>query len=1011
VPLSTSGDRAQDVRKAVTIVFCDVVGSTAMGDRMDPEVVRALMAAFFARVREVLERHGGTVEKFIGDAVVAVFGVPVAHEDDALRAVRAAYQIRAVLAESGIPARIGVNTGEVLAHTGDVHVTGDTVNVAARLEQHATPGEVLIGDSTYRLVKGAVVADAVEPLVVKGKPNPVRAWKLASVTDAPARPLGTAAFVNRQPECHALTRALDAAVSERRAKVVTALGPPGIGKSRLVHEFASSVADRARVVSGRCLSYGEGTSVYALGGVVRGIVGEDVEAGLATTLSGVARGGHIAARVAAAVGAGGQGGPAEEIQWAVRRLLECVAGDRALVVGLDDVHWAEPWLLDLVEYLAAFAASPILVVTCARTEELLEVRGEWAGPGGPGEVIELESLSRAHTRELVSEMLAGRSAPTGVAEHIASRSDGNPLFAEQVVALEVAREFVGTTALPLTLRGLLQERIDHLRPDEREVLARAAVEGVVFHRSVLTALADDELPAEEGAAIIALMRKGFITTAVPEIPGEDAFRFHHVLLRDAAYQALPKERRVRMHVRVADWMDALTDHHELIGHHLREAWRYMGELDADQAVRRRLGLRAASELVLAANFAVVRSALPAAAELLGQAAAMLPERSPRRVTVLVEMGDVLLTSGRLQEAEQTLAEAVQVAESIGDASGAAHASMLQLQVALQVDPDPPLAEIQAASRRAEDTFRPRGDDLGMCRVYHTRALGDWFAGRCEAAGSAWAHAADHARAADRARLSGAGSALPDMLAWIASAAQLGPEPVPAAIDRCLSLLEETSDQPLWQAFVRRPLGQLYAMRGEFDRSRAEFAECRHVLDEMSETIHSAARDRESESALLEGDPVRAEQMLRESMNRLQAMGDRFMLSFSAAVLARAVEAQDRASEAYDLTLEAETLAIDGDILAQVSWRVVRARILAERGDAGEAERLAREAVDLAATTDWLVGQADAARTLAGTLFAQNRLAEADRAFEDALDLYERKEATAMVEAARAARVNRYRLTS
>ena len=694
------------------------------------------------------------------------------------------------------------------------------------------------------------------------------------------------------------------------------------------------------------------------------------------------------------------------------------------------MHWAEPWLLDLVEYLAAFATAPVLVVTCARTEELLEVRAEWARPGGPGDVIELESLSRAHTHELVSEMLAGRSAPTGVAEHIASRSDGNPLFAEQVVALEVARDFVGTTALPLTLRGLLQERIDHLKADEREVLARAAVEGVVFHRSVLTALADDELPAKEGAATMALMRKGFITTAVPEIPGEDAFRFHHVLLRDAAYQALPKERRARMHVRVADWMDTvLTHHHELIGHHLREAWRYMGELDADQAVRQKLGLRAASELELAANFAVVRSALPAAARLLGQAAAMLPERSRGRVKVLVELGDVLLTSGRLQEAEQTLTEAVGVAQAIGDASGAAHASMLKLQVALQVDPDPPLAEIRAATTQAEDTFRRpdddlgfrrrdddvgflrRDDDLGMCRVYHTRALGHWFAGRCEAAGNAWADAADHARAADRARLSGAGSALPDMLAWIASAAQLGPEPAPAAIDRCLWLLEETRDQPLWQAFVRRPLGHLYAMRGEFDRSRAEFAECRYVLDEMSETIHSAARDRESEAALLEGDAIRAERMLRDSMNRLRAMGDRFMLSFSAAVLARAVEAQGRANEAYDLTFAAERLAVEGDILAHVSWRVVRARILAERGDVGEAERIAREAVELAATTDWLVGQADAAWTLGSTLFAQNRLTEADRAFEDALNLYERKEATAMVETARALRVNRYRLTS
>jgi tetratricopeptide (TPR) repeat protein len=356
---------------------------------------------------------------------------------------------------------------------------------------------------------------------------------------------------------------------------------------------------------------------------------------------------------------------------------------------------------------------------------------------------------------------------------------------------------------------------------------------------------------------------------------------------------------------------------------------------------------------------------------------------------------VLLTSGRLEEAERTLAEAVGSARAIGDAHGAAHATVLGLQVALQVDPDPALAQIPGVSSRAARTFRRRHDELGMCRVYHTRALAHWFAGRCEAAGDAWVHAAD------AARVSGAGSALPDMLAWVASSAQLGPEPVPTAIDRCLQIRDETRNHPLWQAFVQRPLAHLYAMRGEFDRSRATFAECRGVLDEMSETIHSAARDREAEAALLEGDADRAERLLRESVRRLREMGDRFMLSFSASVLARSVEAQGRSDEAHELTLAAARLAVDGDILAQVSWRVVRARILTERGEPAAAERIAREAVAFAASTDWLVGRGDAAWTLAGTLHAQGRVAEADRAFAEALALYERKQATVMLTASRA----------
>ena len=525
----------------------------------------------------------------------------------------------------------------------------------------------------------------------------------------------------------------------------------------------------------------------------------------------------------------------------------------------------------------------------------------------------------------------------------------------------------------------------------------------MFHRSALAALADDQPAMKEGAAAMALMRKGFITTSDPEIPGEDAFRFHHVLLRDAAYEALPKERRVRMHVRFADWMERLhPDHHEMIGHHLREAWRVLGDLGSDDALRGEIGQRGATQLTLAADFAVVRSALPAAARLLRQSGDMLPERSRQRVQVLVELGDVLLTSGRLEEAEETLTEAGEIAETIGDAHGAAHASVLGLQVALQVDPDPALAQIPALSTGAARTFRRHHDDLGMCRVYHTRALAHWFAGRCQAAGDAWVHAAEHAR------VSGAGSALPDMLAWVASSAQLGPEPVPTAIARCLQILDETPDHPLWQAFIRRPLAHLYALRGEFDRSRAVFAECRQTLDEMSETIHSAARDREAEAALLEGDAARAEEMLRESMRRLQKMGDRFMLSFSASVLARSVEAQGRAAEASDLTFAAERLAVEGDILAQVSWRVVRARILTQQSQLHEAERIAREAVELAASTDWLVGRGDAGWTLGNTLLAQNRLMEADRTFADAVNLYERKEATVMADAANALLANRYR---
>ena len=327
---------------------------------------------------------------------------------------------------------------------------------------------------------------------------------------------------------------------------------------------------------GRSLSYGEGTSTFTLDGVVRCIAGEDIGPGLAALLSDVERGALIGDRVEAAIGTGGRGGPGAEIQWAFRRLFETVAENRPLVVALDDVHWSEPWLLDLVEYLAAFARGPISLLVCARPE-LIEARPGWAGPEAPGNVVTLRPLSDEHTRELVEGMLADRESPPGAVARITQRSEGNPLFAEQIVAYELDHAFAAGRSVPTALRSLLQERVDNLDRDERSLLARAAVEGVVFHRGALTALAEVEDDGGQGAAM-ALMRKGFISPAEAQVPGDDAFRFRHALVRDAVYEALPKDQRRRLHVRFADWLEDVAPDHALVGHHVRAAWLYAGEL-------------------------------------------------------------------------------------------------------------------------------------------------------------------------------------------------------------------------------------------------------------------------------------------------------------------------------------------------------------------------------------------------------------------------------------------------
>ena len=328
----------------------------------------------------------------------------------------------------------------------------------------------------------------------------------------------------------------------------------------------------------------------------------------------------------------------------------------------------------------------------------------------------------------------------------------------------------------------------------------------------------------------------------PSFAGGDAFRFRHVLLHSAAYESVPKERRARLHVRFADWLEQHGEGSDaMLGHHLGEAWRYAGELGDDAALRAELGRRAASHLVAAAEAAIARSAVPAAVALFGQAAAMQPTGSTEHVDALVELGAALLTAGRLEAAEAALADAEAAARAAGHAAARAHASVLRLQVALQVDPAPALVRIPVVTARAATAFGRGRDELGMSRVQHTRALAHWFAGRCQEAGEAWQRAATHARAGRHEwALPTCSRGSPRRCSWAGA--------VPSAIQRCERLREETQSHPLWQAFVMRPLGLLYAMNGELERSRAVFEECDRLLDEMGETIHSAAPDREAEAA-------------------------------------------------------------------------------------------------------------------------------------------------------------------
>ena len=506
-PLVQTEPRSE-VRKTVTIVFCDLVGSTAMGEALDPEQLRLVTQRYFDAMRLPIERHGGTVEKFIGDAVMAVFGVPQVHEDDALRAVRAAADMREVLAalnteldrDHGVrlACRIGVNTGGVVSGTGDAVIVGDAVNVAARLEQAAAPGEILLGDETYRLVRDAVTAEPVDALDLKGKTDPVPAHRLIDVTAGAAgfaRHLD-APMVGRERELALLRSAFERTVSDQACQLFTVLGVGGVGKSRLMAAFVDELGDRATVLRGRCLPYGEGITFYPLAEALIEIADlheadtpEVARAKLATLVGSDGNAGRIAELVGQAIGIAGESAP-EETFWAIRTLLEHLAADRSLVFAIDDLQWAEPKFLELVEHVADFARDAPILLACMARPELLDDHPGWAGGKMNATSILVEALGAEECGMLVANLLADDSVDAAVRTRIADAAEGHPLYAEEITGLLVdegrlvlkegrwvATGDLSDVPVPPTISALLAARLDRLPVDERRLLETRVGDG------------------------------------------------------------------------------------------------------------------------------------------------------------------------------------------------------------------------------------------------------------------------------------------------------------------------------------------------------------------------------------------------------------------------------------------------------------------------------------------------------------------------------------------------------
>ena len=991
-----------ETRRTVTIVFSDLKGSTSLGERLDPESVREVMARYFDAMRAELERHGGTIEKFIGDAVMAVFGLESVHEDDALRAVRAAAGTTAALAKLNdelearygvrLANRTGVNTGEVVAGdptAGQRLVTGDTVNTAARLEQAAPENQVLLGPLTYALVRDAVEVEPVEPLVLKGKAEPVMAWRLVKVrsaTEGRARREDTP-LVGRETELAALRGSLAEAVSARAPRLVTLTGDAGVGKSRLVRELLVGVEGSARALRGRCLSYGEGITFWPIGEIVRaaaGIVEEDPPAIARAKLLEVAPDRDVALRVASVVGLTAATVPLPEIFWGVRRLLEALARRQPLAVVIDDVHWAEPALLDLLDHLLGAAEdAPILVVATARPE-FTDEHPEWPA-ARPGLRIALEPLGEEAAAAVVAN-LAGAPVPPDVARRVVAAAEGNPLFVEQLVetlvetgALRLAdgqwirADESPDLGLPPTVQALVAARLDRISGEERAVVEPASVIGLRFAEPAVADLVDAALRPALGSTLGQLVRRRMIRPeSAAGRPGDEAdFRFAHQVVRDVAYQGILKRTRATLHERFVAWADRVNadrdrarEFEEILGYHLEQAYRYradLGPLDDDGIA---IGRDGARRLAAAGARAFERGDMHAAANLLQRASSLLGVHDPARLDLAPDLGEALLELGELERAAAVLAEAIEVADELFDDRRRAHVSIMRLLVRFYAGGDDEALDGGAGDDldSALAIFVREGDELGQARAWRLRFGAANSQGRYAEAADAAERVIRHARACGDRRLERRG------MTGYALAALYGPTPVREAIGHLEDLLGAVSDDRRTSGLLRCFLAQLQAMDGQIDVARQTYAAARAALEELGRNVLAASVSLNSwRVEMLARDPAAAERELRRDYSLLEAMGERYLLSTVAGALAMTLILQGRTEEAEPYAAQCEELATSDDIESQVLWRGARARLAARRGDLAEAQEhaLAAVAAVSASTSPWMRASAmlDAADTM------------------------------------------------
>jgi class 3 adenylate cyclase len=988
-PLAGVGKQS---RRTVTVIFADVVGSTELGERLDPEAARTVLSHFYDLAKATIERHGGVVEKYIGDAVMGVFGIPTLHEDDALRAARAGLELQDLLGRDDAPTttergerlaiRIGVNTGDVIVgdpSSGTTLVTGDAVNVAARLQAAAGSGEILLGPETVQLIHGSADLGPLESFNLKGKAEVVFAARLLALGPSNGGRRTGGPFVGRKSELATLRDAFASAVHDRAATLVTVIGPPGAGKSRLVAEFQDGVGQAARVLTGRCLSYGEGITYWAISEIVRSaasIAERDspaearakIDALVATDPEGPA----IAGRVAAAIGVDPADAVPEETPWAIRRLLEIIASEQPLVVLVDDIQWADPGLLDLLEYVLGWALESPLLVICLARPEFRDRRPDWGDPLTTARLIRLGALDEVETGSLLDE-LAGGPLPSQVRERIVRISDGNPLFAEELLTMLLEEGHVRRDsddgwvvvadlermAIPPTVGALLAARLGRLPVEEQDVLTRSSVIGEQFDRAAALELARaPERPAVPGR-LLALVRKELLRPDRSDLLGGEAFRFRHLLFRDAAYEALAKADRAILHEKFADWLARIADDRvgeveAIVGYHYEQAHAYRIALEMRDARTLELAGTAARHLDAAGRRSMDIGDMGAAANTLGRAVALLDRSEPNRIELVGLQSVALMEVGQQTLAAEVTGQALEDARTLEDERLILHA---QINAGLALvfgggDPD-----AAGDTRGIAARFAELGDLIGEAKAWqlygYTEFMGQHVASATEAfeRGRALARSGGDRQLERRA------------LAW--GLPFYGPAPVGPAIQKAQDDLVMAKDDRLRRCEALVDLGLLHALEGDLDQARAEITEARAEFQTLGRLVfHAASCEFDALVELEDGDLARAARALEDGIAELEGLDKNEFLNTELAMLSLVRALQGDAEEAKRALARYQEVDAGRDLSGTYLTERARAHLAAGVGDFAAAVDHAAASVAVMSGSDSLVVKGDAELDLA-----------------------------------------------